>query len=135
MGSLPPLDSRHTTCNHVVVNQERDDDADRVFSALGSATRRDILRRTATAEHSVSSLARHYAMSLAAVQKHVAVLEQAGLVTKRRSGREQLVSAELTTVRDARRRLEDLEALWRGRLTRFGEVLAELPPPSSKETP
>lgn len=102
--------------------------ADQVFSALGDATRRDILRRTAEGEHSVSSLARHYAMSLAAVQKHVAVLERAQLVRKRRHGREQLVSAQLATVQDARRQLEDLEALWRGRLDRFGEVLAELPP-------
>lgn len=133
MGSVPALDSGHTTCNHLVVSEGGDVGADRVFAALGNATRRDILRRTATAEHSVSSLARHYAMSLAAVQKHVTVLEQAGLVTKRRSGRQQLVSAQLETVRDARHRLEDLEALWRGRLTRFGEVLAELDP--TKETP
>jgi hypothetical protein len=67
-------------------------------------------------------------MSLAAVQKHVAVLERARLVTKRRHGREQRVSADVGTLRDARRQLEDLEALWLGRLDRFGEVLAELPP-------
>lgn len=63
-------------------------------------------------------------MSFAAVQKHVAALERAGLVTKRRRGREQLVSTDVATVREARRQLEDLEALWRGRLDRFGETLA-----------
>ena len=110
------------------MDTEQQELADRVFSALGDATRRDILRRTAGGGHSVSSLARHYAMSLAAVQKHVAVLERAELVSKHRRGREQLVSPQVATLREARRQLEDLEALWRGRLDRFGEVLAELPP-------
>ena len=104
---------------------------DRVFTALGDATRRDILRRAALGEHSVSALARHYAMSLTAVQKHVAVLERAALVTKRRQGREQLVSTDVATVQEARRQLENLEALWRGRIDRFGEVLADRP----EETP
>jgi DNA-binding transcriptional ArsR family regulator len=67
-------------------------------------------------------------MSFAAVQKHVAVLERAGLVVKRRQGREHLVSTDVATLRDAREQLEILEALWRDRLDRFGEVLAELPP-------
>jgi len=122
------VDRPRSICNHPVVGTEQQVRTDRVFSALGDATRRDILRRTATGGHSVSSLARHYAMSLAAVQKHVAVLERAELVTKHRRGREQLVTAEVAAVRDARRQLEDLEALWRGRLDRFSEVLAELPP-------
>ena len=100
---------------------------DRVFAALGDATRRDILRRAALGEHSVSALARHYSMSLAAVQKHVAVLERATLVTKRRRGREQLVRTDVATVQEARRQLESLESLWRGRLDRFGEALADRP--------
>lgn len=100
---------------------------DRVFAALGDATRRDIVRRAALGEHSVSALARHYAMSLAAVQKHVAVLERAALVTKRRSGREQLVRTDVSTLQEARRHLETLEALWRGRLDRFCEALADHP--------
>jgi DNA-binding transcriptional ArsR family regulator len=110
------------------VSYRQPERTDRLFAALGNRTRRDIVRRTAGREQSVSSLARHYAMSLTAVQKHVAVLEQAELVTKRRQGREQLVSAQVLPVRDARRQLEALESLWRDRLDRFGEVLAELPP-------
>ena len=98
-----------------------------MFAALGDTTRRDILRRAALGEHSVSALARHYAISLTAVQKHVAVLERAALVTKRRRGREQLVSIDVATVQEARRQLETLEALWRGRLDRFGEALADRP--------
>ena len=100
---------------------------DRVFHALADPTRRDIVRRVMVADHSVSALARAYPMSLTAVQKHVAVLERAALVTKRRRGREQLVSIDVATVQEARRQLEALEALWRGRLDRFGEALADRP--------
>jgi DNA-binding transcriptional ArsR family regulator len=109
----------------MVVGEAQAARADRVFAALGDATRRDILRRAALGEHSVSELARHYAMSFAAVQKHVAVLERAALVSKRRRGREQLVRTDVATVRTARRQLETLEALWRDRLDRFGETLAD----------
>jgi DNA-binding transcriptional ArsR family regulator len=98
---------------------------DRVFHALADGTRRDIVRRTMTGEQSVSALARLYPMSFAAVQKHVAVLETADLVTKRRHGREQLVSANVAAVRRARRLLDRLESLWLDRIDRFGEVLAE----------
>lgn len=76
-------------------------------------------------EHSVSALARCYPMSFAAVQKHVAVLERAELVTKHRRGREQLVRSNIETIRAAHGLLDQLEAVWRSRLDRFGEVLAE----------
>jgi len=106
--------------------------ADRLFHALADATRRDILRRALLGEHSVSALARGYPMSFAAVQKHVAVLERAGLVTKGRRGREQLVRSRIETIRTAERLLEELEAVWRSRIDRFGEVLAE---PTGGATP
>lgn len=100
---------------------------DRVLRALADATRRDIVVRTLSGEHSVSGLARLYPMSFAAVQKHVAVLEAAGLVTKRRRGREVVVTGNVDTVRGASRVLEQLEAVWRGRIDRIGEILAEDP--------
>ncbi|MEX0667595.1 MAG: metalloregulator ArsR/SmtB family transcription factor [Acidimicrobiia bacterium] len=99
--------------------------SDRVFHALADATRRDIVRRTLQAEHSVSSLARFYPMSFAAVQKHVSVLHTAGLVTKRRQGREQMVAADVRAVQRARRLLDHLEALWLDRIDRIGAVLAD----------
>jgi DNA-binding transcriptional ArsR family regulator len=102
-----------------------EDAADRVFHALADTTRRDIVRRALEGEHSVSALARHYPVSLPAVQKHVAVLEAAGLVTKERRGREQLVRSNLDTLREASRLLDRYEALWRGRIDRIGEVLAD----------
>ena len=95
-----------------------------MFHALADATRRDILRHTLGGPHNVSALARRYPMSFAAVQKHVAVLEGAGLVIKQRNGREQLVTGNVDTMRRAGRLLEQLEAVWRGRIDRIGEMLA-----------
>jgi DNA-binding transcriptional ArsR family regulator len=100
--------------------------ADLVFRALSDSTRRDILRRTMLGEHSVTALANHYPMSFAAIQKHVAVLERARLVAKRREGREHLVRANIETVRVAQALLDRFEETWKGRIERFGEVLAEM---------
>jgi DNA-binding transcriptional ArsR family regulator len=109
----------------MVVEIADQEQIDRVFHALADATRRDIVRRAMEGGQSVSTLARHYPMSFAAVQKHVAVLERAELVSKQRHGREQLVNSNLDTIREAFRLLDQLEAVWRGRIDRFGEVLAE----------
>jgi DNA-binding transcriptional ArsR family regulator len=98
---------------------------DLLFHALADATRRDIVRRVLQAEHSVSDLARRYPMSFAAVQKHVAVLERADLVTKHQRGRERIVRGRIDAVRDVNRLLDGLETVWRDRMERFGEVLAE----------
>jgi DNA-binding transcriptional ArsR family regulator len=100
-------------------------DADRVFHALADSTRRDILARAIEREQSVSALARHYEISLTAVQKHVAVLERAALVTKNRSGREQLVVANPETLRRANTLLEAFEQLWIDRANRIAEILTE----------
>ena len=78
----------------MVVDAGTDAEVDRLFHALADATRRDIVRRVLVAEESVSGLARDYPMSVTAVQKHVAVLEEAGLVVKRRRGREQRVAGQ-----------------------------------------
>jgi len=102
-----------------------DEQADLLFHALADATRRDIVRLVMTTEQSVSALARRYPVSFAAIQKHVAVLERAGLVVKRKAGREQLVGGQVDAVQVAARLLDDLESLWRGRLDRFSDVLDE----------
>jgi DNA-binding transcriptional ArsR family regulator len=109
----------------MVVEQElSDDDVDRIFHALATATRRDILRRTIESEQSVSTLAREYDMSFAAVQKHVAVLEAAGLVVKRADGRERMVRADPTMIARARALLVRYEELWRSRISRLDALLA-----------
>jgi DNA-binding transcriptional ArsR family regulator len=109
----------------MVVGALEQEKADRLFHALADATRRDIILLVLQGEHSVSALARRYPMSFAAVQKHVAVLEGAELVTKRRRGREQLVGGNVDAVRDASVLLERFEAVWRSRVDRFGEILAD----------
>ena len=98
------------------------DEIDEVFRALADPTRRDILRRCIDGEPSVSRLAQGYPMSFAAVQKHVAVLERAGLVTKERRGREQLVRTDAGAVGRARQALDELEATWRGRVERMSDL-------------
>ncbi|WP_432118008.1 ArsR/SmtB family transcription factor [Streptomyces sp. bgisy032] len=109
----------------MVVDELSDETVDRLFHALADTTRRDILRRCVRGRLSVSRLAEAYPMSFAAVQKHVAVLERAGLVTKQRSGREQLVRTDPEAVGRARRALDELESAWRGRVDRMARLLAE----------
>lgn len=96
-----------------------------MFHALADRTRRDILRRVLAGEHSVSALAAKYDMSFAAVQKHVVVLERAGLVSKRRRGREALASGDVEAVRSVASMLDELESVWRGRIDRIDSLLAK----------
>lgn len=109
----------------VIVDEE--DRADALFHALADRTRRDILRRALAGEHSVSALALKYEMSFAAVQKHVAVLEKAGLLSKRRHGREQLARGDVDAVRSVASMLGELEQIWRGRVTRIDELISSDP--------
>jgi DNA-binding transcriptional ArsR family regulator len=102
-----------------------DEQIDRVFHALATSVRRDILRRTLEREQSVSALASDYDMSFAAVQKHVAVLEAAELVVKRAEGRERLVRADPAMIARARALLARYEDLWRARIDRLDALLAE----------
>jgi DNA-binding transcriptional ArsR family regulator len=111
----------------MVVGELPDEDVDRLFHALADATRRDILHRCIQGEPSVSRLADVYPMSFAAVQKHVAVLERAGLVTKERRGREQLVHTDPDAIGRARRVVDELERAWRGRVDRMADLLAQVP--------
>jgi DNA-binding transcriptional ArsR family regulator len=100
-------------------------DLDRVFAALADHTRRDIVRRAISAEEGVVELAGHYPMSFAAVQKHVAVLERAGLVRKQRVGRRKVVRTNLEALLGARRLLDRYEVSWRARIDRMNELVAE----------
>ena len=100
-------------------------DHDRIFGAMGDATRRDIVRRAIDGEEGVAELASHYPMSFAAVQKHVAVLERAGLVHKHRVGRRKVVRTNLEGLLVARRLLDRYEELWRARLERMDQLLED----------
>lgn len=119
----------------VVRAQLSDADLNRIFRALADTTRRDIVARLHSENGkpaSVSNLAARYDMSFAAVQKHVAVLEEAGLVTKHSKGRERIVCGNPERLAQARELLTKLEGLWRARFTQLDAVLAE--PPNPKET-
>ena len=96
-----------------------------MFHALSDSTRRDIYRLVLQGEYSVTQLARRYPMSFAAVQKHVAILERAGLITKQQRGRERIVRGNIDALREVDRLLAEFEAMWRERMERFGDVLAE----------
>jgi DNA-binding transcriptional ArsR family regulator len=100
-------------------------DIDRVFGALADTTRRDIVGRAIAGNEGVAELALHYPMSFAAVQKHVAVLERAGLVTKERNGRRKVVRTNIERLGIARRLLDRYEELWRGRLDRMADLIAK----------
>ena len=109
----------------VVHTELSDAEVDRLFRALADSTRRDIVRRTLVADASVSTLAEAYDMSFAAVQKHVAVLEDVGLVTKRTVGRERLVRSDPDQIARVRTLLGELETLWRLRFDQLDDVLAD----------
>lgn len=109
-------------------------EVDRVFHALATSTRRDILRRTIEREQSVSTLASEYEMSFAAVQKHVSVLEAANLIVKRAEGRERLVRANPEMIARARALLARYEELWRSRIARLDDLLAEPSRPTASDT-
>jgi DNA-binding transcriptional ArsR family regulator len=103
--------------------------ADLAFAALADATRRDIVLRAISGREGVAELSEHYPMSFAAVQKHIAVLERAGLITKERNGRRKVVRTNIEGLRLARGLLDQYEALWRGRIDRMTDLIS-----SRKET-
>ena len=109
----------------VVLVQIAPTNFDRVFAALADRTRRDIVRRALSAEEGILELASHYPMSFAAVQKHVAVLERAGLITKQRVGRRRDVRTNREALLVARRLLDQYEGLWRARIDRMHKLIAE----------
>ncbi len=109
----------------VVDTDTSEDSVDRIFRALADSTRRDILRRALAGEASVSQLAAAYDMSFAAVQKHVAVLEGAGLVTKEPRGRERVVRGSPEALERARALLDRYEQIWRARISRLDTLLTD----------
>jgi DNA-binding transcriptional ArsR family regulator len=110
--------------NQMVVYRAASQALDQLFGALADATRRDILARVMVTEASVTELAARYDMSFAAVQKHVAVLARARLVTKRKDGRAQRVTGNPDAVRRANRLLAQFEDSWQARVGRLDKLLA-----------
>ncbi len=127
---VPPSDRRVDRMSiqpYGCIMQTAPPDFDRMFGALADATRRDIVRRAIDGSEGVAELAGHYPMSFAAVQKHVAILERAGLVSKQRVGRRKVVKVSLAGLLAARRLLDQYEELWRGRIDRMAALVTEEP--------
>ena len=125
MTALAGLDSCHYTTVWLYQMQIAPPDFDRMYGALADATRRDIVRRAIAGEEGVAELAEHYPMSFAAVQKHIAILERAGLVTKERIGRRKVVRTNREGLRVARSLLDRYEELWRGRVARMTALVTD----------
>jgi DNA-binding transcriptional ArsR family regulator len=120
VGLTPPWYNRM-----VVPVQMAPPDFDSMFGALADATRRDIVRRAINGDEGIAEVASHYPMSFAAVQKHIAILERAGLVTKERTGRRKVVRTRFEGLLITRRLLDQYEELWQGRFGRMAELVAE----------
>jgi DNA-binding transcriptional ArsR family regulator len=95
------------------------------FAALGSPVRCAIVERLRRGEIRVTDLARPYAMSLAAVSKHVQVLERAGIVRRRVEGRVHWIGLDPRPLNEARGWLDGDAAFWAGRLDALGDVLRD----------
>lgn len=97
---------------------------DAIFAALADPTRRDILQRLCAHEMTVGEVAEPYDMSLAAISKHLKILEKARLILKRKHGKERLVSVSPYAFKDASDYLEEYRHLWEERLDSLGRYLA-----------
>jgi DNA-binding transcriptional ArsR family regulator len=107
----------------------RDRALDRTFSALGDPTRRAVLMELAAAgEATVSELAAGRPMSLAAVSKHLKVLEAAGLIEREVRGRQHFCRLRPAALAAASGWVEQCRRFWEGRLDRLEELLAAAPP-------
>jgi len=121
--------SRTITLNHMV--KHSDEHLDAVFHALSDQTRRAILRQLTEREQSVSELAEPFRMSLAAVSKHIMVLENAGLVSKSKEGRMYRCQARLEPLKNANDVLSELADFWQGRLDALDRMFTR---PNEEET-
>jgi DNA-binding transcriptional ArsR family regulator len=100
---------------------------DRVFRALGDATRRDMLRRLAGGEHTVGELAEPFHMSLAAASKHIRTLEDAGLIRRTVDGRVHRCRLDAGPLAGVGRWLRHYERFWTRRLDALERALEETP--------
>ena len=96
---------------------------DLVFKSFADATRRDILKRVCKSDLTISEIARPYGMSFAAIAKHVAVLERGRLVSKRRRGKEQVISANPATMTMVATHVQRYERVWQARYNRLESLL------------
>lgn len=108
---------------------------DRTFAALADPTRRRILAHLARKDQRVTQLARHHAMSLPAVSKHLRVLEKAGLLRRRRYGRVHEMRLDAGPLKRAAQWVEEYRKFWEGSLDRLADYLEKTNPANAKKGP
>jgi DNA-binding transcriptional ArsR family regulator len=96
---------------------------DSIFSSLADPTRRDILRRVSKKELSVGQIAKHYKLTFAAVAKHLSVLAKAGLITKQRRGKEQVVTISPQAFFEAEQYLKNYQVIWEARFDSLEKLI------------
>ena len=100
---------------------------DLAFGALAHPIRRGILARLSTGEATVAELAKPHRVSAPAISKHLRILETAGLLSRRKEGREHHCRLEQERMKEAESWIEEQRALWNGRLDRLERYLKENP--------
>lgn len=98
---------------------------DSIFHSLSDPIRRDILEHVTHRELTVSELVKKYDVSFAAISKHLKVLENARLISKRKEGRKQMVALRPEALRDADEYLERYRQMWQGRFDKLESLLKE----------
>jgi DNA-binding transcriptional ArsR family regulator len=96
---------------------------DSIFGSLADPTRRDILRRVFKKELTVGEIAKHYELTFAAIAKHLTVLEKAGLIGKKRRGKEQVVSILPKALIEADQYLKNYQEIWEERISRLEQLI------------
>jgi len=104
---------------------------DRTFAALADPTRRNLLRLLSRGETRVTELARPFAISLPAVSKHLVVLERAGLLQRRRQGREHQMQLQAAPMKEAARWMEEYRTFWEGSLDQLAAYLEDSTSPKT----
>lgn len=99
---------------------------DNIFSSLADPTRRDIMKRLVSYELSVSEIAKAYNMSLAAVSKHIKVLEKANLLLRRRQGKLHILQANVTPLKEVDQWIDFYRKYWEEAFDEMDDYLAEL---------
>jgi DNA-binding transcriptional ArsR family regulator len=103
------------------------------FAALADPTRRRILQQLSRGDRCITDLAKSYSISLPAVSKHLRVLEHAGLVRRRRTGRVHHMKLEVAPMKQAAQWIEEYRRFWEGSLDRLAEYLENSNKPTRKK--
>ena len=101
----------------------QDHELDRLFHALSDTTRRGILLRVRESDKTVNEIAAQFDISLPAVSKHLSVLEEAGLLSRRKQGRKRICHVEPRQLQNASEWLRFYQSFWNDRLDNLKDFI------------